>query len=222
MPGTETVLPGGQKKKVTSITNSYSNNLTHSKLYPNYWSPLTSLGDKLDEADMYKPSATFNMKSAREKTLRTKCTSESTKTLQKRSMCNKSTTSNICNNINETERRRIGEEMANTVSEMEIEIDNMLAELDQINESINRLLDKSEPQSFETTQNGTEQVLEENPSAVYDSGATSGVATENDAKYLIATGKKPNNVFVIVRGLRYKLRMMGIPVDEPVFVFGDN
>ena len=25
-----------------------------------------------------------------------------------------------------------------------------------------------------------------------------------------------------VRGLRYKLRMMGIPVDEPVFIFGDN
>ena len=25
-----------------------------------------------------------------------------------------------------------------------------------------------------------------------------------------------------VRGLRYKLRMMGIPVDEPAFVFGDN
>ena len=25
-----------------------------------------------------------------------------------------------------------------------------------------------------------------------------------------------------VRGLRYKLRMMGIKVDEPVFVFGDN
>ena len=25
-----------------------------------------------------------------------------------------------------------------------------------------------------------------------------------------------------VRGLRYKLRMMGIPVDEPSFVFGDN
>ena len=25
-----------------------------------------------------------------------------------------------------------------------------------------------------------------------------------------------------VRGLRFKLRMMGIPVDEPTFVFGDN
>ena len=25
-----------------------------------------------------------------------------------------------------------------------------------------------------------------------------------------------------VRGLRYKLRMMGIPVDEPAYVFGDN
>ena len=25
-----------------------------------------------------------------------------------------------------------------------------------------------------------------------------------------------------VRGLRYKLRMMGITVDEPAFVFGDN
>ena len=25
-----------------------------------------------------------------------------------------------------------------------------------------------------------------------------------------------------VRGLRYKLRMLGIPVDEPAFVFGDN
>ncbi len=25
-----------------------------------------------------------------------------------------------------------------------------------------------------------------------------------------------------VRGLRYKLRMMGITVDEPTFVFGDN
>ncbi len=25
-----------------------------------------------------------------------------------------------------------------------------------------------------------------------------------------------------IRGLRYKLRMMGIPVDEPTFVFGDN
>ena len=25
-----------------------------------------------------------------------------------------------------------------------------------------------------------------------------------------------------VRGLRYKLRMMGIPVDEPTFIFGDN
>ena len=25
-----------------------------------------------------------------------------------------------------------------------------------------------------------------------------------------------------VRGLRYKLRMMGIPVDEPSFVFVDN
>ena len=25
-----------------------------------------------------------------------------------------------------------------------------------------------------------------------------------------------------IRGLRYKLRMMGIPVDEPAFVFGDN
>ena len=25
-----------------------------------------------------------------------------------------------------------------------------------------------------------------------------------------------------VRGLRYKLRMMGIPVEEPAFVFGDN
>ena len=25
-----------------------------------------------------------------------------------------------------------------------------------------------------------------------------------------------------VRGLRYKLRMMGIKVDEPSFVFGDN
>ena len=25
-----------------------------------------------------------------------------------------------------------------------------------------------------------------------------------------------------VRGLRYKLRMMGIPVDEPSFMFGDN
>ena len=25
-----------------------------------------------------------------------------------------------------------------------------------------------------------------------------------------------------VRGLRYRLRMMGIPVDEPAFVFGDN
>ena len=25
-----------------------------------------------------------------------------------------------------------------------------------------------------------------------------------------------------VRGLRYKLRLMGIPVDEPAFIFGDN
>ena len=25
-----------------------------------------------------------------------------------------------------------------------------------------------------------------------------------------------------VRGLRYKLRMMGIPVDEPTFVYGNN
>ncbi len=25
-----------------------------------------------------------------------------------------------------------------------------------------------------------------------------------------------------IRGLRYKLRMMGITVDEPAFVFGDN
>ena len=25
-----------------------------------------------------------------------------------------------------------------------------------------------------------------------------------------------------VKGLRYKLRMMGIPVDEPTFVYGDN
>ena len=25
-----------------------------------------------------------------------------------------------------------------------------------------------------------------------------------------------------VMGLRYRLRMMGIPVDEPAFVFGDN
>ena len=25
-----------------------------------------------------------------------------------------------------------------------------------------------------------------------------------------------------VKGLRYKLRMMGIPVDEPAFIFGDN
>ena len=25
-----------------------------------------------------------------------------------------------------------------------------------------------------------------------------------------------------VRGLRYKLRMMGIKVDEPAFIFGDN
>ena len=25
-----------------------------------------------------------------------------------------------------------------------------------------------------------------------------------------------------VRGLQYKLRMMGIPVDEPAFIFGDN
>ena len=25
-----------------------------------------------------------------------------------------------------------------------------------------------------------------------------------------------------VRGLRYKLRMMGIKVNEPAFVFGDN
>jgi hypothetical protein len=25
-----------------------------------------------------------------------------------------------------------------------------------------------------------------------------------------------------VRGLRYKLRMMGIKIDEPAFVFGDN
>ena len=25
-----------------------------------------------------------------------------------------------------------------------------------------------------------------------------------------------------VRGLRYKIRMMGIPVDEPAFIFGDN
>ena len=25
-----------------------------------------------------------------------------------------------------------------------------------------------------------------------------------------------------VRGLRYKLRMLGIPVDEPAYVFGDN
>ena len=25
-----------------------------------------------------------------------------------------------------------------------------------------------------------------------------------------------------VQGLRYKLRMMGIPVDEPSFMFGDN
>ena len=24
------------------------------------------------------------------------------------------------------------------------------------------------------------------------------------------------------RGLQYKLRMMGIPVDEPAFIFGDN
>jgi hypothetical protein len=24
------------------------------------------------------------------------------------------------------------------------------------------------------------------------------------------------------RGLRYKLRMMGVPVDEPVYVYGDN
>ena len=25
-----------------------------------------------------------------------------------------------------------------------------------------------------------------------------------------------------VRGLRYKLRMMGIPMDKPSFMFGDN
>ena len=25
-----------------------------------------------------------------------------------------------------------------------------------------------------------------------------------------------------VRGLRYKLRMMGIPVDEPAYIYGDN
>ena len=25
-----------------------------------------------------------------------------------------------------------------------------------------------------------------------------------------------------IRGLRYKLRMLGIPVDDPTFIFGDN
>jgi hypothetical protein len=27
---------------------------------------------------------------------------------------------------------------------------------------------------------------------------------------------------VAARGLRYKLRMMGVPIDEPIYVFGDN
>ena len=46
-----------QKKKVTSIANSYSNKLTQSKTHLNYWSPLTNLVEELDDEDKHEPAA---------------------------------------------------------------------------------------------------------------------------------------------------------------------
>ena len=159
MPGTETVFTGRQKEQVTSITKSNSNKLSNSETNQNYWSPLTSLVEELDDADIYKTSARFNIESEKEKSLKTK--------------------RKLSKTITATERQQIGEEMANTVSEMEDEMDKILADFDQINESIDKLLEQSEPESFETGKNAK---VEEIPSAVFDSGATSGVATQKDAK----------------------------------------
>ena len=168
MPGTKTVLTNWKTEEVKSITNENSNKLTNSKTNQNYWSPLTSLVAELDENDMFKPSTTFNIESQKEKMLKSK---------------NKNTTV--------TEHQQVSADMANAVSEMEQEMDKVIADFDQINESIDKIIAKAEYTEIKT------ETTHNPPSAVYDSGATSGVAAPHDARHLIATGQKSNKIFVI-------------------------
>ena len=149
---------------MTTVANSNSNKLTRSKPKRNYWSPLTSLVDELeDDEKWYEPLAAFQIESKKEKALRI---------VPK------------IKEMNETERQIVGKEMASSVQDMEDKMNQMLAEFDQINESIDDLLAKSD------TAVPCVEEEEEIPNGIFDTGATSGAAAEKDAKYLINTGEK--------------------------------
>ena len=183
-----------QRKKVTSIANSYSNKIAQFKTHPNYWSPLTSLVEELDEEDMYAPAADSK----------------------------KETTCEKVHEANEIESTKVGLEIANTISKMEVEMDAMLAEFDEINNAIDDLLLESED-----TPNIEPPHEESLPSGAYDTGATSSAGSPADAQHFIKTGEKSKKIFIIPNSERMpatdKMRMqhqLRHPADEMNIVPG--
>ena len=70
-----------------------------------------------------------------------------------------------------------------------------------------------------TRRSSTGFIIKLNSSPIYwMSKKQSGVETSSFGSEFIAM----KQCCEYIRGLRYKLRMMGIPVDEPTFIFGDN
>ena len=147
---------------MTLIANSYCNKLNRIKHQPNYWSPLTNLVEELED----EPTA--DVPKAVEK-------NESEK-----------------NEIHKKKRRAVGFDMANTVSKMEDEMNQMLAEFEQINNAIDGLLTESEATA------GADE--DEIPNGIFDTGATSGVATEADAVHMRSTDRKSSKIFMMPNG----------------------
>ena len=123
---------------------------------------------------------------------------------------------------NEIESTKVGMEMANTISKMEVEMDAMLAEFVEINNAIDNLLLESEDAPVIDPPR-----QESLPSGAYDTGATSSAGSPADAQYFINTGEKSDKVFIIPNSERMpatdKMRMqhqLRHPADEMNIVPG--
>ena len=84
---------------------------------------------------------------------------------------------------------------------MEQIFDKMFADIDQMNNTMDEKLLKVEKTDESDDEEDPGELFEFGNSygynAVFDSGATSGVAVEKDAQHLISIGKKSNKIFVI-------------------------
>ena len=89
--------------------------------------------------------------------------------------------------INENERRAIGNDLAKSVSQLESEMEKALDEFDLMDKSIDKMLAASEMNN-------------ETSDGIFDSGATSGVAASKDTKHLEPTEELSDKIFVMPNG----------------------